>query len=1076
MSTSSGDWSSTDPVARLPRPAGHAARETGQPTVRTVTARPQRARVRTQRTQRTQRTAPLCRRHALAALRPLCRCALLAITLLGSALLAASPVNAELPSDLRGLPIVEAEVVGEAALLTNEQALGIPIGQPLTRDLLRSLLAGLLDGDQWVNAQIDAVAVAGGVKLRLSLEPRVTISRTQLSGNDVLDAAAIDDALSLGPDGNLTRDELPAMAARLRRLYADQGHLNASVELSLRDTDNPAQKVLMVDIAEGSPARIRRIRFTGQEPSYPPRVAEAMGLHVGQAYDRKQLDEAVERGGAFLRRQGYLEAHLKDPIVTLVRARADIEIPAFLGPRYEVRIQGFEPLTVSDAHDALSLTSRPLTRGRFRRRLQDALVDLFRKRGFMEAKVEVRRLRGQAPNTAVLHIRIEPGARVEVVAVAFAGARHFSRAFLRDQLFSYLDEELPGTGLLRAVDAEVADVLLHGQDSKQARATPPPLSKTPRRTYYEAAYLRATEHVGDLYRAEGFLSVRIGAPRLKRVGKDRAAVTIPVIEGPRTYLHGLHITGNGVMTARQLAIETGLLRNQPFSYLALEDARLRIIAAYQEQGHMFASVEPSVRFSADQTRADVTLAISEGYPVHIGEVIVTGAERTDENYLRRVLSLSPGDVYRPSAARKSEQNLQNLGVFSGVNVSLAEPELRGRVKRVIVEVSERKTQYLNVTAGVSTGQGVRGGFEYGYRNLFGQAVDLALRVQLAHQLFFVDQELGERFKSLTSLNQRIERRVSLGIVIPRTFGLSGVRTAFDLVHLRDNERDFGTDKNGLGVTVTYLPSRALTTTVGADVENNNVDLFVDSDLANFLASTSDLRLRRLLRVPEGDTTLVALRASASYDLRDNPFTPTRGSFISLQAEVARTLSEKTVTSNDIESTFFSEFLKLALTVNGYLPLTDSIVLASQARIGRIFHLSANSRTYPNRAFFLGGVDTMRGYLQDAMVPQDLADRVLIDPTLGTGSIVRAGDAFVLARGELRFPLYDSLRGGVFLDMGNLWAEAENLWPFSLRPSIGAGIRLSTPVGPVAVDYGILLRPRESLREPFGTLHFSIGLF
>ena len=80
------------------------------------------------------------------------------------------------------------------------------------------------------------------------------------------------------------------------------------------------------------------------------------------------------------------------------------------------------------------------------------------------------------------------------------------------------------------------------------------------------------------------------------------------------------------------------------------------------------------------------------------------------------------------------------------------------------------------------------------------------------------------------------------------------------------------------------------------------------------------------------------------------------------------------------------------------------------------------------------------------------------------------------RGELRFPIYGPLRGALFSDLGNLWADASNFEPFQLRPTGGAGIRLATPVGPVAVDYGILLQRRRELGEPFGTLHFSIGVF
>ena len=63
-----------------------------------------------------------------------------------------------------------------------------------------------------------------------------------------------------------------------------------------------------------------------------------------------------------------------------------------------------------------------------------------------------------------------------------------------------------------------------------------------------------------------------------------------------------------------------------------------------------------------------------------------------------------------------------LGVFTSVSIGLEEPGLPAKSKSVVVRVTERLNQFLHFSAGVSTGQGVRGGFEYGYRNLFGQAM------------------------------------------------------------------------------------------------------------------------------------------------------------------------------------------------------------------------------------------------------------------------------------------------------------------------------------------------------------------
>ena len=130
---------------------------------------------------------------------------------------------------------------------------------------------------------------------------------------------------------------------------------------------------------------------------------------------------------------------------------------------------------------------------------------------------------------------------------------------------------------------------------------------------------------------------------------------------------------------------------------------------------------------------------------------------------------------------------------------------------------------------------------------------------------------------------------------------------------------------------------------------------------------------------------------------------------------------------------------------------------------------------------------MRGFLQDALIPEDQAQFVRRrraeivgmpgepDPL---GSIVRSGDTFYLIRLELRFPipLDESLQGGIFADVGNVWAVADSFDLAAPRWTAGLGIRVSTPVGPIAVDYGFVLDRREDLGEPFGSLHFSFGLF
>ena len=157
---------------------------------------------------------------------------------------------------------------------------------------------------------------------------------------------------------------------------------------------------------------------------------------------------------------------------------------------------------------------------------------------------------------------------------------------------------------------------------------------------------------------------------------------------------------------------------------------------------------------------------------------------------------------------------------------------------------------------------------------------------------------------------------------------------------------------------------------------------------------------------------------------------------------------------------------------------------------------------------------MRGWLQDTFVPQEYADQLQLAANATQVSIqhigrraawgslqgvktatpftiadvgLRGGNLMVNPRLELRVPIKEPLETVVFGEAGNLWLDP--LDPFrhpsdiTLAYSAGTGLRLQTPIGPIAIDYGINLsrlfsspeNPRRQY-EDFGALQFAIGLF
>lgn len=192
----------------------------------------------------------------------------------------------------------------------------------------------------------------------------------------------------------------------------------------------------------------------------------------------------------------------------------------------------------------------------------------------------------------------------------------------------------------------------------------------------------------------------------------------------------------------------------------------------------------------------------------------------------------------------------------------------------------------------------------------------------------------------------------------------------------------------------------------------------------------------------------------------------------------------------------SEFLRWTSRLAGYIPLSrKGTSLAISFRWGLNYQLRECSRTYPDRLFFLGGVDTIRGFLQGSLIPEDMAQQILNGNVPVEQVVMRGGNFFINPRAELRLPLNKIAETVLFLDAGNVWSKsptdpktAADYTPnyLRLRYAVGTGLRLNTPVGPLVFDYGFNVervldhlypkRSRQRSWEDIGAFSFSIGLY
>lgn len=1068
-----------------------------------------------------------------ASLLPLC----LAMALLAPAALAQAPAAGGAAAErlsvgpgadlgaLDGVPIARIEVALEGTIRGAVPTItSVKSGDPMSAETARRAMRELLKTGLFADIRAEARADGGDAVLVLRALPRRLIASIDLRGAE-LDRGDTLSAASLREGSELTTPLLDSAALRIKAFYHKHGFPDATVTVDATDTDDPLRIAVRIEIRAGAPRIVSRRLFviTEKDDRAVGALRGAYRVGRGDRVDEAALSEADRAMTASLKANGFYKATTRHSIHD-DDAGTSLYVHLSPGPRLAVHFEGnftFDTDQLTRAVGALD-DARPAELG-------ERLRAFYVKRGYLDALVVATLTANPTAGTDDLNFSIRAGGRVRVKKRSFpclptswpSDGMRLDAERLSEEIDSYLEEDLPGAETFWPGDPATIDATFGPRQGAGARAKPERLS--PATTFAPYTYDRALNHLRDLLSAEGYLNASVGPLSVVRSSCDPISqpgtcvrppapsiqvscevdhlglpiappplpdalrcqpdpkrgvecapdvdLYIPIIAGPQTRLYDIAIEGNQRLSDKRVAEIADLELGVPLSANRIEAARTRIVDAYRDLGFAYAEVATSIEPSPDQTRARVRFTIGERDLVTISGFVVKGATRTDTRLIVGRLSLEKDGPYRASLVRRSEELIATLGTFSSVSIALEDPEVPQRKKRVIITVSEQLPQYLDPRVGFSTGEGLRVAFEYGHRNIGGQAISLTLRVQLSYlfDLFILDPEVQQNLGPLP-ISQRLERRNTATIHFPE-IGLGPlVSLGIDGVDVRDNQRDFGLTRQAIVPTFTVRPSRIVRADLGASLELNDVQVFNADNVDG--AIRKNPALARLLRVPDGRTVAVSQRLGGAYDKRDSPFAATRGLLLAGAVEhVDAYPSDPTGSASEYKS----HFLRLTGKVSGYVRLAkNGTSLAMSLSGGAITHLVDGSKTYPDRLFFLGGVDSLRSFLSDSLVPQDLALRVE-QKSLGIDDIgIRGGDVFINPRLELRLPLGDTFALGAFADAGNLWVDPAAFNPLELRYASGAGLRIGTPIGPLALDYGVNLDRRAW--EDFGAFHFSIGLF
>jgi outer membrane protein assembly complex protein YaeT len=877
-------------------------------------------------------------------------------------------------------------------------------GDPLRMDDVREAIRRLYATGQFADIAFDANPEDAGAAVRITTELNYFISGVNVSGeaeppnrNQLITASKLElGAMFVDADldqaVNNFQDKL-----RVNGLY------NAQVQHRVDLRAETAEANIYFEIITGARAHFDGVDLAGALNRSEKSVISATGWHRGLGFlwlpGWRYVNENRVQAGLDRLRRDFQKGDRLEAMVTLDKldyhADSNTVTPHLTidsGPIVEVRTVG-AGVSSSRLRELVPIYQERTVDRSLLVEGQQNLMEYFRSKGYFDAQVDFNQSEPEA-NRSLIEYNIDRGTRHKLQHIEITGNRYFNAATLRERMY------LQTASLLRR---------RYG-------------------TYSEALLEQDQENIANLYRANGFPDVMVTHPPVQDDYQGRQgdlAVEIQVNEGTQWLVNQLTIEGVSAQDEEYLRSTLRSTEGQPYSSTNIAADRDAVLSYFYNDGYPDAQFESAQEAASAPNRMNLHFKVMPGERQYVRGTLVRGLETTKPTLVASRILLAPGDPISQSRIAQSQQKLYDLGIFSKVQTALQNPDGKQEQKYVLFHLDEARRYSFNFGVGAELAR--IGGGTTTFDSPAG-ATGFSPRVSLGvSRLNFMG--LGHTV-SLQTLASTLRRRALLNYVAPQFEGSESL--TLTLSALFDDSKDVRT--------------------FSARRWEGTVQLAQKLSRANSLQYRYTFRRVTLdpnsLKITPQSIPLLSqpvrvglIGGSFIQDRRDDPVNSHRGILNTVDlAYAAKGFGSETT------------FTRLLLRNATYYPIGKDIVIARTLQFGYIQRWGGLPAIPLSERFFSGGASTQRAFPDNQAGPRDEL----------TGFPI-GGSALLFHSTELRFPLIgDNIGGVLFHDMGNVYTDVtslsfrwhqRNLQDFDyMVHSIGFGIRVKTPVGPIRGDF------------------------
>ena len=515
--------------------------------------------------------------------------------------------------------------------------------------------------------------------------------------------------------------------------------------------------------------------------------------------------------------------------------------------------------------------------------------------------------------------------------------------------------------------------------------------------------------------SKGFLMVEVRESAI--INGNMADIYFEIIEGKQFFVSNVFIEGNINLSKEKIQKILNIYPGNSFNSVLLNERVSSLQKELEKYSKLFSiiEIEPIIGDSVI-----VNIFINEGENVFIKNTYIEGVDSKDNNFVKRELLYKNGDSYNPKKVEKSKMRLKETGIYSLINITPVKVSESDSLVNLILTLSEYKQrEWLSVGGfepvefyeGLDPLPSIGGFVEWRNRSIFNTNSNFSTKFLIG-------------FPWETNFNLP-RLRYDIGFDTNWIFGIrwpTKLNSFYETLIKYDQENIDRVERYGLEMLQRIMfdnRSYFQNITVWENFSDNNVSTLDSTGLLNNVTSIKNLQQR-------------SLSFRLHIDKKDDPLFPKKGYLLDLYLKSTGYLlgGER-------------DYLKLDFSINNYFMISKNSVLASRFKLGRLWSWEESYNDYSYEKFYLGGSANMRGW------------EILKYSTVSNlGVIPFGGTHRFLSNIEFRNQMTQNLGITLFFDGGILGENLNEMQDSRLGWDIGIGLTISTPLGPVRLDYAV----------------------